>query len=253
MTEIEKTEFPMRLQRFMSLSGVASRRDCEAIIAEGRVTVNGRTTTEPGTKVSESDLIAVDGKEVTMASKRCYIMLNKPVGYTCTASDPHAEHIVFELVKTPGVRLFTAGRLDRDSEGLLILSNDGDYVARLTHPRYEILKTYVVRTDRPIPADKLDELRGGIIDDGDKLKPREIVRISSEVLVFVLNEGKKREIRRMVAHAGCRIESLVRIGFGTLELDTLEPGKWRYLSAEEVKKSMTVNQGITIRRPRGKK
>ncbi|MDD3118425.1 MAG: pseudouridine synthase [Victivallales bacterium] len=253
MKDESPTVFPMRLQRFMSLAGVASRRECETIIADGRVAVNGRIVTATGTKVTEDDRVAVDGKAVTMAAKRCYIMLNKPPGYTCTASDPHAEHIVFELVKTPGTRLFTAGRLDRDSEGLLILSNDGDYVAKLTHPRYEILKTYVVRTDRPIPAEKLEELRRGIIDAGDRLRAREIVRISSEVFVFILNEGKKREIRRMIDYAGCRTVSLVRIGFGALGLGRLEPGRWRYLNAAEVQQSLTVNQAVQFRPPRSRK
>lgn len=253
MTGKESLEYPMRLQRFMSLAGVASRRECENIIAEGRVHVNGRIVTELGTKVVEEDRIMVDDRVVTLEPQRYYIMLNKPAGYTCTAADPHAEKIVFDLVKTPGIRLFTAGRLDKDSEGLLILSNDGDYVAKLTHPRYEILKTYVVRTNHPIPLDKLEELREGIYDDGEKLKAREIIRMSSEVFVFILNEGKKREIRRMVRHAGCETQGLIRIGFGELELGKLDPGKWRYLSAEEVKKSLSVNKAVTVRKPRGRK
>lgn len=253
MAEKENNEFPMRLQRYMSLSGVASRRECEAIIAEGRVLVNGRPVIEPGTKVNAEDRVTVDGRTVTLASQRYYIMLNKPAGYTCTAADPHADKIVFDLVKTPGVRLFTAGRLDKDSEGLLILSNDGDYVAKLTHPRYEILKTYVVRTNHPIPMDKLEDLRNGIVDDGERLRAREIIRVSSMLFVFILNEGKKREIRRMVRYCGCETVSLTRIGFGELELGRLELGKWRYLSAEEVKMSVSVNKSVDIKKLRGRK
>ena len=234
----EKIEFPMRLARFMSLAGVASRRESETLIAAGRVSVNGEIITINGCKVNAADRIEVDGKVLSLG-RRYYIMLNKPPGYTCTAADPYAEKIVFELINLPDVRLFSAGRLDRDSEGLLILTNDGDYSARLTHPRYNILKRYHVQTDRPIPDDVLDQLRRGIVDEGERLMPESIACERPCCYNFVLNEGKKREIRRMVNYAGAETLELRRLSIGALNLGELPSGKWRELSPDEIDASLS--------------
>jgi 23S rRNA pseudouridine2605 synthase len=234
----EKIEFPMRLARFMSLAGVASRRESETLIAAGRVKINGETIIVNGCKVNAADQVEVDNKVISLG-RRYYIMLNKPPGYTCTAADPYAEKIVFELIDLPDVRLFSAGRLDRDSEGLLILTNDGDYSAHLTHPRYNILKRYYVQTDRPIPEDALDQLRRGIVDEGERLVPESIVCERPCCYNFVLNEGKKREIRRMVNYAGAETLVLRRLSIGALELGELPSGKWRELSQDEIDASLS--------------
>jgi pseudouridine synthase len=230
-------ENTFNLSRFLSLSGVASRRKCADIVKAGLVRINGRIVTEPGCRVNAGDEVVYNGCPVRI-EQRIYIMLNKPRGYVCTNDDPHAEKRAFDLVKIDGARLFSAGRLDKDSEGLLIITNDGDYAMQLTHPRHEILKTYLVKTDAAIPAGELSRLRSGIIDDGEQLLPRKIEDAGSCLYRFVLNEGKKREIRRMIAAAGRKTISLQRISVGALILGKLESGKWRFLSEVEVKSSL---------------
>lgn len=224
--------FPVALNRFISAAGVASRRKSAELIKNGQVTVNGASVTAPGSRVTATDLVAVNGKSVSFG-KRYYIMLNKPRGYTCTDADPYAEHKAIELIDLSGVRLFSAGRLDKESEGLIIFSNDGDYVNQLTHPRYGVLKTYELTTDRPIDATFLPELLTGIEDAGERLKAVEFSEIAPCQYKVVLNEGKKREIRRMATAADCRAEKLVRIAVGKLKLGELASGCWRQLDSQE--------------------
>lgn len=233
----ELSSSPMRLARRMSLAGVASRRKSEELIFMGEVKVNGTTVTTPGTTVSPDDEVTVSGKRLTVVSK-VHIMLNKPTGYLCSASDPHADQTVFDLVKLHGVRLFSAGRLDLNSEGLLILTNDGDYVEKLTHPRHGVLKRYQVRTDKAMSKEKLDMLRAGIRDFGEFLKPISITRVKPKEYEFTLNEGKKREIRRLVAATGSKVTLLKRISIGNLLLGPLPTGHWRYISKKEIDASL---------------
>ena len=241
--------FPMRLQRFLSLAGVASRRDAENLIAAGRVAVNGAVVMTAGVKVQDGDRVECDGQAVTLG-RRCYVILNKPRGYVCTADDPYADKKVLDLVDLPDIRLYTVGRLDKDSEGLLLLTNDGDYAARLTHPRYRICKTYVAKTDYPLAPPQLDWLRGGIVDDGELLCAESIDELAPGKYRFVLNEGKKREIRRMIAAAGAKTLELRRIAVGHLELGQLPSGRWRELTAEEVALTQLSGQdGVTGAKP----
>ena len=228
---------PSVLSHFLSLSGIASRRKCADIVKAGRVKVNGQTVTAPGCRINSGDKVDCDGQPVKI-EQRFYIMLNKPRGYACTNDDPHAEKKVFDLVKVEGVRLFSAGRLDKDSEGLLIITNDGGYAMQLTHPRYEIFKTYLVKTDAPISATELNRLRRGISDGGERLCPEKIEDNGNCQYQFILNEGKKREIRRMIAAVGRKTVSLQRLSIGALSLDALEQGEWRFLSDAEVKLSL---------------
>ena len=228
----------MRLARFMSLSGVASRRKCEEIITSGRVTVNGQTVLTPACTVSQADTVCVDGKKVN-PEKKIYIMLNKPRGYICSASDPHASGTVYDLISLPDIKhLFSAGRLDLDSEGLLIITNDGDYVEKLTHPKYGTVKQYRVKTNNPIPVEKLQEIRKGIRDVGEFLKPKAVQKVRRNEYLFVLTEGKKREIRRLVAYTGVKVARLKRISVGKLQLGNLPSGKWRYLTENDIRKSL---------------
>ena len=230
-------ENTFNLSHFLSLSGIASRRKCADIVKAGLVQINGQTVTEPGCRVNDSDKVVYDGCTVRI-EPRVYIMLNKPRGYVCTNDDPHAEKRAFDLIEMDGTRLFSAGRLDKDSEGLLIITNDGDYAMQLTHPRHEIFKTYLVKTDAEIPAGELNRLRRGIIDEGERLLPQKIEDVGGCIYRFILNEGKKREIRRMIAAAGRKTVSLQRISIGALMLGELESGKWRFLSEAEVKFSL---------------
>ena len=238
-------DLPAVLSRFLSLSGIASRRKCAEIVKSGRVCVNGRTITDPGLRINTGDKVVCDGQQVKI-EQRFYVMLNKPRGYACTNDDPHAEKKVFDLVKIEGARLFSAGRVDKESEGLLIITNDGDYAMQLTHPRYEILKTYLVQTDAPISADELSRLRRGITDDGEQLRPERIEEQCNCQYWFILNEGKKREIRRMVAAAGRKTLSLRRTSVGALQLGNLEQGKWRFITDAEVKLSLQPGFSVTL-------
>ena len=227
----------MRLVRFLALAGVASRRKSEVLIAAGDVTVNGNIADKAGFKVSETDIIEYRGERLKL-DKRCYIMLNKPVGYLCSASDPHADKIIFDLVSLPGKRLFSVGRLDLNSEGLLILTDDGDYSEKLTHPRYGILKKYLVETDFPLSRKGIELILDGIKDEGELLKAEKVVRKSGNEYFFTMAEGKKREIRRLVTALSVRAIRLRRISIGKLSLGKLPEGEWRFLTEQEIADSL---------------
>ncbi len=228
----------MPLNRFISLAGLASRRKAVAIITSGQVTVNGALVTNPAHRVTEADCIIVAG-EAICSGQRYYIMLNKPRGYSCTAADPYAKRKAIDLIDLPNVRLFSAGRLDKDSEGLIIFSNDGDYIQQLTHPRYGICKTYLVNTTRPLKKSFLQQLvNSGIIDHNEQLRAKQFNCIDLCRYQVVLNEGKKREIRRMVAAGGSQVTRLQRIAVGHLHLGPLPSGKWRELTPDEYRASL---------------
>ncbi|MCQ2379069.1 MAG: rRNA pseudouridine synthase [Victivallaceae bacterium] len=230
---------PLSLSAYLAQSGVASRRKCADIVRAGRVAINGRIVSEPGCKVGEGDRVAIDGRIVAPIVRHHYIMLNKPRGYVSTMDDRHALLKAIDLIDLPDkVRLFSAGRLDKESEGLLIFSDDGDYVAKLTHPRYEILKRYRVGLSRELTVRELDAMRAGITENGEFLKPRKIVPLGGKNYEITLNEGKKREIRRLTAFFGAPTLSLRRISTGKLLLGDLPEGKFRELSPEEVALSL---------------
>lgn len=228
-----------RLVKFLSAAGVASRRGAGELVKAGRVTVNGQVVLEPGLRVMPGDAVAFDGKPVCPAERLRYFMLNKPRGYVCTNSDPHAPLKAVDLIRLdPPVRLFSAGRLDKESEGMILFSNDGDYVAQLTHPRHEILKTYLVRIGREFTAAELERIRAGIRDDGELLRVVSIESLGKCRYRIVLNEGKKREIRRLTAAAGAATLELRRVRIGGLELGSLPEGSFRELSPEEVARTL---------------
>ena len=237
---MKKTE-KISLSKYLSVCGTASRRKSTDLIKQGKVQVNREIIKEPGYKIAPQDEVVYAGKQV-LSQKKIYIMLNKPRGCICTNDDPHAPVKALDLIKLPpeqaSIRLFSAGRLDKDSEGLLIFTNDGDYAEKIMHPKYEILKTYHVRTFSEISDKILDELRRGINDDNEFLKPKKVIRDGKCQYTFILNEGKKREIRRMVRFAETEIKSLKRISLGALTLGTLKSGEWKYLSPEDIKKTM---------------
>lgn len=230
-----------RLQNILSHAGVASRRHAAEIIAAGRVTVDGIVVTEAGARFDGAKVkIRVDGRPVAAAEAKRTVMLYKPVGVLSTMSDPFGGETVASLVQTPE-RLVPVGRLDRDSEGLLLLSNDGELTLRLTHPRYEHEKTYIVRAAGRWSAEKLGILRGRVrMPDGYEIRPCP-VRVIEEgfdnvtTLEFKLHEGRKRQIRYMCSAAHLVVLSLKRVAVGALHLDeTLAPGEWRDLTAAEL-------------------
>ena len=222
------------LLKYLSRNGGISRRNADAAIREERVTVDGVCVIRPEYRLSENEKVFLDGKPVKVDdSGNIYIMLNKPVNYICSADDGHAEHLAIELINVPQ-RIFSAGRLDRDSEGLLIFSNDGVFIDRLSHPRYGVRKLYHVTTDKPLSEDDIRKMCSGISDDGELLRAIEVKNIGNNVFSFLLNEGKKREIRRLVKSVGKQVRRLVRVRQGRLELGDLKVGKWRFLTPAEV-------------------
>lgn len=230
-----------RLQNILAHAGIASRRKSAEIIAEGRVTVDGVVVKEPGLKVDPAAVaVKVDGRPVAVAESRRTVVLYKPVGVLSSMSDPFGGRTVAELVNVPE-RLVPVGRLDKDSEGLLLMSNDGELVNRLTHPRYEHLKTYLVKVAGRWSADKLDTLRSPLtLDDGYTIRPVpvEVVREwenNTRLLKFTLGEGRKRQIRKMCSAAHLVVLSLKRVAVGGFELPKeLAPGEWRDLTAAEL-------------------
>ncbi len=228
----------LNLTKYLSTGGVASRRKSAEIIKSGRVKVNGKVELNPGIRVGDNDLVEVDGAAVKH-EQRVYVILNKPTGYWCTSEDPHADLLAVDLIYIAGVRLFSAGRLDRDSEGLIVFTNDGDYAEKLAHPRHEIIKQYYVETFTPLTNEKLEEIRRGIVDDGERLKPLKIDYLCKSAYRFVLNEGKKREIRRLVNYAGGRVKLLRRTSIGKLQLENLKPGKWRKMTPQDISASLS--------------
>ena len=232
----------IRLQKFMAEQGVASRRKSEELIASGKVKVNGHPASL-GDKIDPyKDLVTVRGQKITHIRKRkmIYIMLHKPRGYVTTVSDERGRKTVMDLIQDIKERIYPVGRLDKDSEGLLILTNDGSFTNCMTHPSHEYAKVYRV-TVRPAVTDEiLMNLRNGIVIDGRKTAPAEVTVLSQEegrvVLEFILHEGRNREIRKMCESQGLEVARLKRTSIGSLKLGMLPQGQYRELSEQEVKK-----------------
>ncbi|RJQ57281.1 MAG: rRNA pseudouridine synthase [Desulfobacteraceae bacterium] len=222
----------MRLQKFLSAAGVCSRREGETYIVSGRVSVNGITVTELGTKVDpEKDRITVDGAPVAVQKKLVYIALNKPRGYvtTCRQGD---EKIVVDLVQVPE-RVYPVGRLDKDSTGLLLLTNDGRIHHRLSHPSFDHEKEYLVTVADPIPDGALLKLEKGLPLMGRRTRAARVTRLSPRQFRIVLMEGRNRQIRRMVQKVGTRVTDLHRTRIANIRLGRLSPGAWRHLTGGE--------------------
>ncbi len=232
----------VRLQKFIARAGICSRRRAEALIREGRVRVNGRVVDRMGIKIDpEKDLVEVSGRRVTSEPPEINIMLNKPAGYISSCRHS-GRKVVVDLLDI-SVRVYPAGRLDRDSTGLLLLTNNGSLHYRLTHPSFDHEKEYEVETGRPVSDNELRSLSEGILLDGRRTRPAEVYRNGPSSFRIVLREGRNRQIRRMVKVLGNEVKTLHRIRMATLCLGSLGPGKWRYLTdreAEELKRFLGV-------------
>lgn len=228
----------MRLQKYLAHCGAASRRACEAYIAQGRVTVNGRVVATQGTQVMPGDVVCLDGREMRPEARKAYILYHKPIGEVCTASDPQRRPTVLDRFRDFPQRLYPVGRLDFDSEGLLLLTNDGDLAQRLLHPSREVDKTYLARVNGDVPLDAIRRLRAGVPLDGRltaRAEVRAIRRTGVEtVLLVTIHEGRNRQVRRMFDAVGHTVLMLRRVQFGPLSLGGLKRGAWRELSDEEV-------------------
>ena len=229
----------IRLNKFLAQAGVASRREVDRLIAEGTVKVNDRVIQTLGTKIDDQkDRVEVEGKPVKRGEGMAYLMLNKPPGYLVTLKDPFKRPTVKELLPSLKERVFHVGRLDYDSEGLLLLTNDGELAHRLAHPRYKIPKTYLVDVKGMPDPSKISRLEKGIVLDGKKTAPARIAKLrdSSKKTLFQVEiyEGRKREVKRMFEAVGHRVLHLKRVGFGGIRLGKLRTGKWRFLTRREV-------------------
>ena len=225
----------IRLQAFLAHCGVASRRASEQIILDGRVSVNGVVVTELGTKVSPSDKVLVDGKEVHLEESKRYVLLNKPLGYVCSQSDEKGRPVAVDLLKSKyKERLYNVGRLDMFSHGAIIFTNDGDFAAKLSHPSAEIEKEYLVETSFALPRYLAEDFRRGIRIDNVFYKAKDAQELNSHKMRVVLVEGKNREIRRVFESREAVIKNLKRVRIGCVELGDLQPGESRNLTNAEV-------------------
>ena len=226
----------IRLQKFMADCGVASRRKCEEIILSGNVKVNGIKVTELGTKVMDKDEISVNGEIIKKVSKKVYIAMNKPVGYITSVSDEFERPTVMNLVEDEiFTRVYPVGRLDYDTEGLLIMTNDGDLTYKLTHPKHTVYKTYLAAlNDVPHPKD-IDRLKKGVVIDGRKTQQPKVNWLKDNVVEISISEGRNRQVRKMFEAIGYEVVNLKRISIGNLNLGNIPLGRWRHLNISEIK------------------
>ena len=232
----------VRLQKYLAEAGVGSRRRCEQLMQQGRVSVNGQTIRVLGSKIDPArDAVAVGGRPVAVESK-VYIVLHKPAGVLCTSRDTHGRKRAVDLLPRSLPRLYTVGRLDKDTEGLLLLTNDGTFSLRLTHPRYKISKTYLVEVKGELNSAEIARLLKGVASEGEVLRAETIFQVrtrnNTTEMRLTLSEGRKRQIRRMMAAIGHPVKRLVRLAVGPVELGDLRISQWRRLTYEEVNQLM---------------
>lgn len=227
----------IRLNRFIANSGVCSRREADEIIKKGMVSVNGKKITDLGTKVNRTDDVRYKGRRLS-AEKKVYILMNKPKGYVTTVEDPHAEHTVLDLIGNAcPERVYPVGRLDKDTTGVLLLTNDGDLTGKLTHPRFERKKIYHVFLDNPVTKNDLFRLTEGIDLDGEQVVADAVSYVDPEDKTQIgieLHSGQNRVIRRLFESLGYKVRKLDRVYFAGLTKKNVQRGKWRYLSDKEI-------------------
>lgn len=240
----------VRLQKFLAEAGLGSRRACERLIQEGAVTVNGVVVRTLGMRVDPArDDVRYRDKPLRLPP-RVYVALHKPPGYLCSRHDPHHAHTIFDLLPARFRSLYPVGRLDKDSEGLLLLTNDGAFSLRLTHPRYKMPKQYRVIVAGAVSEEVLRRLEAGVVREGEHLRADRVVmrkrtRQLTELAVW-LTQGRKRQIRRMLQAVGHPVMRLVRVGIGPLSLGELAAGQWRFLSHEEVQQLLDFSRADSV-------
>ena len=241
MINIVQINMEERLQKYLAECGIASRRKCEEYITQGKVQVHGKTITELGVKVNpEKDKITFEGKNVKQEERKVYILLNKPIGYVTTSDEQFGRDKVLDLVKVRE-RVVPVGRLDMYTSGALILTNDGDFVYKVTHPKHEITKTYTVTVKGIIKNEEVEQLRKGVKIDDYTTRPAKVKILKTDEekdisrLEITIHEGKNRQVRRMCESVGRRVIALHRSKIGNIGVKDIELGKWRYLKDFEVK------------------
>jgi 23S rRNA pseudouridine2605 synthase len=223
----------MRLNRFLASAGLGSRRGVEELIQSGRVRINGRVVEDLATQVGPEDSVKVRGR-VVRAQQALHAVLHKPRGYLCTADDERGRRTIFELLPEKWPRVVHVGRLDRDSEGLMILTNDGDLALRLTHPRFHVEKEYEVGIDKPFDPAHREKLLRGFHIPGGRAKAEQVAPIKPQLIRVVLRQGIKRQIRLMFFELGYEVVHLKRVRIGPLKLGHLRPGEWRLITPKEL-------------------
>ena len=230
----------MRLQKYMALCGVASRRSAEIMIRGKRVSINGEVVESMGVLVDGSEDILVDGKRIIPEEEKQYILLHKPSGYMCTVKDPEGRPTVMDLLGEMKERVYPVGRLDYDSSGIMLLTNDGELAHRLTHPKHEISKCYIALVEGTPSGHTINELRRGIMLDGKKTAPAEVfctpLHDGNSEIEITIHEGRNRQVRRMCEVTGYPVKALKRISIGQLYLEELPEGEYRKASGEDIKK-----------------
>jgi 23S rRNA pseudouridine2605 synthase len=238
----------MRLAKYLATSGVASRRTSEEIVRAGRVTLDGETITDPARDVSADSRVALDGKTVSPVHERVVYALNKPAGVVSTARDPQGRPTVVTLVPQTE-RLYPVGRLDIDTTGLILLTNQGELAHRLTHPSFEVEKTYRALVGGPALEERaLRALREGVELEDGRTAPARVRRVAADVLELTIHEGRKRQVKRMCEAVGHPVKRLERVGFGPLELGDLPRGRWRRLTDPEIEALTAITAGSEARR-----
>ena len=230
----------VRLQKYIAMSGAASRRAAETMISEGRIAINGKTVTEQGVKVEIGcDSVTLDKKTLEIKDKKYYIMLNKPVGYVSTVNDQFDRPTVVDLVRPEiSTRIFPVGRLDYETEGMLLMTNDGSFTYKVTHPKFHVNKTYIAVINGGITIPDLNRLRSGVRIEDYKTSPAEVEILDAEMgktaIKITIHEGKNRQVRKMFESLGYKVSALQRIKIGELELGNLPVGRWRHLTSHEI-------------------
>ena len=228
----------MRINKYIAQAGIASRRKADELIAAGNVKVNGAVLREPGYDVEEGDVVEVNGRRIEAQEKKVYILLNKPLGYVTTVSDDKERLTVMDLVKDVDARIFPVGRLDYNTSGMLIMTNDGDFAYKLTHPKHELTKTYRARVAGVLSTEKVWKLRNGV-DIGGFVTSKARVDVvrglpKSTIVDITIHEGKNRQVRKMFKAVGNNVQELERIAIGDIRLGRLAEGHYRKLTREEV-------------------
>lgn len=221
-----------RLNKYIASCGICSRRKADDLILQGRVKINNEVVTNLGAQVNSNDIVKVDNKEINKEEKKVYIMLNKPKGYVTTSHDQFNRKSVLDLINED-VRVYPIGRLDMYTEGLLLLTNDGEFSNKMMHPRNKVEKTYIVTTDTKITNKQINDLRAGVDIGGYITKPAKVRILNNNRLEIIISEGKNRQVRRMCESVGINLLNLRRVKIGNLKLGNLQSGKYRYLTEQE--------------------
>ena len=221
-----------RINKYIASCGICSRRKAEELVLQGRVSINDKTVVDLATQVSDEDIVKIDNKEIKKEEEKVYIALNKPKGYVTTSKEQFNRKSVLDLINE-NVRVYPIGRLDMYTEGLLLLTNDGEFSNRVMHPKNEIQKTYIVTTDTDISESQMERLRNGVNIGEYTTKPALVRKISNNQLEIIISEGKNRQVRRMCESVGINLLNLKRTKVGAVELKDLKTGKYRYLTQKE--------------------